>query len=99
MITLYRSASIAQGKTGSTLVFAKEIAAYIKDKTGTDVQVAIPIGGNPNRIGWSGRYENLGALETMQMKLMADPKYMELVAKGADNFIAGSVHDEIWRSL
>jgi len=28
---------------------------------------------------------------------MLDQKYMELIAKSADNFIAGSLHDEIWR--
>jgi len=99
MITLYRSASIAPGKTASTFAFAKEIATYIKDKTGVEVSTAIPVGGNPNRIGWAARYDNLGALEAMQMKLMADPKYMELVAKGAENFIAGTVHDEIWRTF
>jgi hypothetical protein len=32
-------------------------------------------------------------------KLMSDPKYMEMVAKAADNFIAGSVNDEIWRDV
>jgi hypothetical protein len=99
MIAFYRSASIAQGKVGSALAFSREIAAYIKDKTGVEVHVAVPIGGNPNRVGWSARYENLGALETQQVKLMSDPKYMELVAKGSDNFIPGSVRDEIWRGL
>jgi hypothetical protein len=99
MISFYRSAGIAQGKTVSALVFAREIAAYIKDKTRNEITVAVPIGGNPNRVGWSVRYENLGALEAQQTLLLADPKYMELVAKGAENFIAGSMHDEIWRSL
>jgi hypothetical protein len=59
----------------------------------------VPIGGIPNRIGWASRYDNLAALEATLNKLMADPKYMELVAKGAENFIAGSVHDEIWRTI
>ena len=99
MITFYRSASIAPGKNSSTFAFAHEIASYIKDKTGVTVKVAVPVGGNPNRIAWSVQYENLGALEAQQIKLMADAKYMEIVAKSADNFIAGSVRDEIWRSI
>ena len=99
MIAFYRSASIASGKMGSAIAFAKEIAAYIKDKQGTELSVAMPIGGNPNRIGWAARYDSLAALEAMQGKLMADPKYMEMVAKGAENFIAGSLHDEIWRNI
>lgn len=74
MITLHRLASCAQGKTGSTLTFADDVARCVKHKTGTEVQVAVPIGGNPNHIGWSARYDNLGALEIMQVKLMTDPK-------------------------
>ena len=99
MIAFYRSACIATGKQGSAMTFAREIAAYIKDKHGVDVQVGIPIGGNPNRGGWSVRYDSLTALEVSQTKMLADQKYMDLVARGADNFIAGSVHDEIWRML
>lgn len=99
MIAFYRSASIATGKMPSAMAFAKEVSAYVKDKIGVEVSIAVPLGGNPNRIGWSSRYENLGALETGWNKLLADPKYMEMVSKGAENFIAGSVHDEIWRTL
>ena len=57
MITMYRSANIAPGKTASTFAFAKEIAIYIKDKTGVEVSTAIPIGGNPNRIGRVARFD------------------------------------------
>ena len=32
-------------------------------------------------------------------KVLADKQYLELVARSADNFIAGSIHDEIWRAL
>jgi hypothetical protein len=99
MITLYRSASIAPGKTASSYAFAHEIAGYIKDKTGSTVKVAVPVGGNPNRVVWSLQYDNLGALEAQQTKLMADSKYMDMVARASDNFIAGSVHDEIWRAI
>ena len=99
MVTLYRSASIAAGKTVSALAFAKEIAGYVSQKTGVEVSVAVPVGGNPNRIGFAARYENLGALEAAQLKIAADPHYMDLVTRGAENWIAGSVNDEIWRTI
>ena len=35
----------------------------------------------------------------MLLALMADPTYVGLLAKSADNFIPGSVHDEIWRAI
>jgi hypothetical protein len=99
MIYFYRSASIAPGKLSSSLTFAKEIVGYLKEKIGIDVTIAMPIGGNPNRIGWASHYENLAAYEATMTKMLSDPKYMELVGKAADNFIAGSVRDELWRSL
>ena len=99
MITFYRSASIASGKVTSAHGFAREIAAFIKDKVGVDITLSVPVGGNPNRIAWVARYESMAAMESTMDKLMADPKYMELVGRGAENFIAGSVRDEIWRSV
>jgi len=99
MIAFYRTAAIASGKLASTLAFAKEVSAYITAKTGTDVAVAMPVGGNPNRIGWSTRHESLAEFDAMMMSLMTDPAYVEMLAKAADNFIAGSVRDEIWRTV
>jgi hypothetical protein len=99
MIAFYRTAAIAPGKLASTLAFAKEVAAYITTKTGTEVSVAMPVGGNPNRVGWSTRHESLADFDSVMMTLMSDPAYVEMVAKAADNFIAGSSHDEIWRTI
>ena len=99
MIAFYRSASIAPGKIRESMMFAQEIAAYIKERTGTEVTVAVPVGGNPNRVGWAAQYDNLAGLEAMMGTLMADEKYLELVATGSTNFIAGSVHDDIWSTV
>jgi len=98
-MALYRSASVLPGRLSNSVVFAKQVAAYFKDTVGVEISVAMPVGGNPSRNGSATRYENLGALEATLGKLMADPKYMEMVAKGGENFIAGSMHDEIWREI
>ena len=99
MIAFYRSAAIAPGKLANTLAFAKEVAAHITATTGTEVSIALPVGGNPNRIVWSTRHDSLADFDTMMLALMADPTYVDLLAKSADNFIPGSVHDEIWRAI
>jgi len=49
MISWYRVAAIAPGKTASAIRFAHEISAFVKGKTGADTRIAMPIGGNPNR--------------------------------------------------
>jgi hypothetical protein len=99
MIAFYRTSSIAPGKVASAVAFAKEVAAYITTKTGTEVSVAMPVGGNPNRIGWSTRHESLADFDGVMTALMTDPAYLELISKNSDNFIAGSAHDEIWRVI
>ncbi len=99
MIALYRSGSIAPGKIREALAFAKEISAYITAQTGVEVSVAVPVGGNPNRVGWAARFDNLAGMEEMMTKLTTDEKYMELVADNSAHFIAGSIHDEIWSTI
>lgn len=97
MIAFNRTAGIAPGKTASAIGFAHEIAAYMKSTYGVDLEVLLPIGGNPQRIAWSARYKDLAALEAVTTKLTADKKYWEIVGKHSDNFVAGSMHDSIWR--
>jgi ketopantoate hydroxymethyltransferase len=99
MIRFVRTSNIAPGRFADALAFAKEISDYIQKNSGTRVEVMLPVGGNPQRVAWRAEYENLGAMETSQMKMLADPKYLELAAKGATNFIAGSTNDVIWRTV
>jgi hypothetical protein len=99
MIVFARSANIAGGKIGSAVAFAHEIASYVKDKHGLELEVLMPIGGNPNRIAWSSRYNSLADLEAMTANLLGDQDYLALVSANADNFIAGSLRDTIWRSM
>lgn len=99
MIVFSRGAAIAPGKTPSAIAFAHEISAYLKTTCGIELEVLMPIGGNPNRIGWSTRYKDLATMEATTAKMTADPKYWEMVNKGTDNFMAGSVRDAMWRTV
>jgi hypothetical protein len=99
MIRFVRTASIAPGRLGDSVVFAKQIVDYIGKNFGVKLEVMLPVGGNPNRIAWRTEYANLAALEDFTSRSSADPKYAELVKSGAMNFIAGSVHDSIWRTI
>jgi hypothetical protein len=99
MIRFVRTASIAPGKQADSVIFAKQIVDYIGKNLGVKLEVMLPIGGNPNRIAWRTEYVNLAAMEDFIARSAADPKYMELVKSGAANFIAGSIHDSIWRTI
>ena len=95
MIAFYRNATIVPGHVGNAVTFAKQIAAYVKDKHGVELSIAMPVAGNPNRIGWAARYENLAAFEAKMTAITSDPHYQEMAAKGSQNFMAGTVNDEI----
>jgi hypothetical protein len=99
MIAFVRTAGIAPGKTASAIAFAHEIAAYMKSNYGVELEVMLPVGGNPARIAWSARYENLAALETVNAKSLTDKRYWEIVGKNIDLFMPGSLNDAIWRSV
>lgn len=99
MITFVRTACVAPGKTGTALAFAHEISAYMKDGYGVDLEVLMPVGGNPQRIAWSARYKDLAALDAVNGKILADKKYWEIVGKNSDNFLPGLVRDEMWRTV
>ena len=99
MVVFSRGAAIAPGKTASAIAFAHEISAYLKTSVRIELEVLMPIGGNPNRIGWSTRYKDLATMEATMAKMTADPKYWELVNSGTANFMPGSIRDSMWRTL
>lgn len=99
MIAFNRVASVAPGKTGATITFAHEIAAYMKDAYGVKLEVLLPVGGNPQRIAWTTRYKNLAAMDDINARILADAKYWELVNKASANFLPGSINDSIWRVI
>jgi hypothetical protein len=99
MITFMRSAVIAPGMAGDAIAFANQVAKHFEEKYGTTLELLIPVGGNPNRIAWQARFENLAQWEAIASKLIADADYMGMVAKNSATFLPGSLHDEIWRTI
>jgi len=99
MITFVRTCAIAPGKGAAALAFAGRIVAHWRDSYDREIEVLRPVAGNPGRLTFVGRYTDLAEFDASALRSMTDAKYQELLAGGADLFIAGSVHDEIWRSV
>ena len=99
MISFMRTASIAPGKTGDALAFAHQITKFLSERYDIKVAICMPIGGNPNRLGWHTMYASLADLEATMTKLLADPEYIALIAANAANLLPGSTLDDIWRVL
>ena len=58
MITLVRKATIASGKLGEAMMFAKEIAGLASRISGSEVRVMSAIGGTVPTIGWHSTYQD-----------------------------------------
>jgi hypothetical protein len=99
MIVMTRTAQAAPGKLGEFLVFAKEVAAFIKSKHGTEVVLLQQDGGPIGSFRFVVRYENYAAYEDKGGKLMADPEYHKLLAKLPGIVIPGTGHDALWHSI
>ena len=98
MIAFVRVACVRPGKHGAAMAFAKEVSALLNRSYDLDLEVLRPVGGNPYRIAWSGRYVDMAAMETITTRMQADPKYLELLAGASDCFIAGATRDNIWQT-
>jgi hypothetical protein len=99
MISFTRIATIAPGKNAAAMAFARQVATYIKDTHKAQIDVGLPVGGNPSRVSWRSTHASLAELETAILALAVDQGYADLLAKGAELFLPGSLHDEIWRTI
>ena len=99
MIVFTRTSSIAAGKLGEALAFARDVAGYISKHFGVEVKVHMPIGGNPNRISWSGHFESLAGFDAMMAQQAGDEGYAKLLKRAGDLFISGSTRDQLWREV
>jgi hypothetical protein len=71
----------------------------MKETYKLDLEILLPVGGNPQRIAWSTRYKDLAAFDAVNSALITDKHYWEMVNKASDNFIPGSMNDTMWRVI
>jgi hypothetical protein len=99
MITFVRTRNIAPGKFADATAYAQHVTKHVKEKYGVQINISVPIGGNPDRMAFVIAYKNLAELEENAAKLPADADYQKLVGANAQTFLPGSTHDEMWMSV
>ena len=99
MITFVRQATVASGKLGEGMAFAKEIAGLASRIGGSEVRVAAAVGGRVPTIGWISTYQDLGAYEVALGKLNASQDYIATIKKAHGLLVDGSITDQIWRHV
>ena len=99
MIVLQRQANIASGKMVEAMQWAHKITGIFKEVTGTELEVMVPVGGNPFQLVWRGQYDSMADLEAAMAKTLSSEKYIAEITSAAELFIAGSVKDDIWQTM
>ena len=84
--------------TPGALEWAHSIAAFVKKKTGTDVEVLVRIGATQDVV-WLSRYANLAAYEKGAEAIQSDAEYHAQVKKIEDKgyFDQATVEAGLWR--
>jgi hypothetical protein len=96
VITFIRTATAAPGKIGDLLAFGHKVGEIIGQVTGERPTVAMSFGGQANQVAWISASPNLGAMEQMFGKLMANAEYRDFLKTAEHLIVPGSVHDHIW---
>jgi hypothetical protein len=58
MISFVRTGAIAPGKAAAAFAFAQKIVEYWRQNYDREIELLRPVGGNPNRIAFAGRYKS-----------------------------------------
>ena len=94
-----RIMGLMPGRLVAGAAIMKEFIDYFASIGGGYFAVA-PMGmGDPMRLGLACRYQDAAALEAFSMKISADPKWLDIVARNAVNLVPGSMLDEMWLTL
>ena len=104
MIHYRRTKQIAPGRQADAVARAHEAVAIYKKASGVTIRVSVVTTGTLGRAGVSADFESMGTMEAAGAKANAHPDWIALMAKhdqevhdGMNRFVAGTMHDEIWR--
>jgi hypothetical protein len=99
MLIGIREVGTFPGKTAAGHALMKELTSLVREITGLDVESVKPVGGNPQRIAWCTRYQDLAAYEAGWAKIGADPRFAQAMQKTPEIFIPGSMQEVLWQSV
>jgi len=99
MIVSTVKARIVKNPPGA-LEWAHEMATFVKNKTGNDVEVLVRMGATQD-IVWLQRHQDISAYEKSFLAVQSDPDYQARVkqAQSKDYFDTVTVEAGIWRQI
>ena len=100
MIRFQRSIRISRGRALEATQWAREVSEYINGKQPNfKAQAFSSRFGDVNMIVWHIDFADLAALDKYQQSFNTDSGYWEMIKKGSDYFIEGSVYDSAFETV
>ena len=99
MIVFVRSLKANSRKSLKAVQWAEEATAYINDNLNppNPLRFLTPRFGNRSKFVWTEEFEDLGALDSFQQKIMSDEGYRQRSAKAVeDELFMGDPHDQVY---
>ncbi len=97
MISWFRTYQSKIGKMPELIALSEEAAKYLESTYGLKVEIYTQLGGDPLKIGLLGRYDDLGAVDELSQKIANDNGWAQLMSRGAEFAVEGSVQDQWWQ--
>jgi hypothetical protein len=97
MVTFIRGADVnGIEKQQKAVEWAKSVAHYVDGRFGfSNVACGVEIYGSAGRFYWIGRQESLESLGKGAEEALTDQGYQQMLQKGSDLFVPGSVRDTV----
>jgi hypothetical protein len=100
MIRFQRSIRVSRGRVLEAIEWAKEITEYINSKQPNFKAKAFSSRfGDISTLVWQIDFDDLAALDKYEQFFNTDPGYWELIQKGNDFFVEGSIYDSAFDAL
>ncbi len=97
-----RTAKIRDSKVMEAIAWGKEVCGYAEKKLNTPkIHMWIDAFGEPNTVRWTFEAADLGAIEKIQVQLLTDHGYWQLIAKAVKDglFVDNATVDHVYREV
>ena len=99
MVRWTRCARIKYGNFNQGVQWAKEVAGFVNKKCKIQVSVYMDSFGEFATIRWFCDYKDLATMEKVAGQLLVDKEYLQIVGKGTEFLVPGSVFDTVMRAI
>ncbi len=84
--------AVAAGRYDQVVGFGVELSQHAESVTGMPIVFGSALAGTFGEFGWVGIAADAAAADDANAKLLADPKYIDMISSATDMFVQGAAH-------